>query len=144
VGLLRLIRRFPRVGLETSVALSYEGKPLLATATDICEGGLGLRISHAPPPEGAEVRLSLFLPGHSEPFAVRGVVNQPSLAFHDGIYRFGISFIELSIDARRTLRRYINTRRFLHGELRAPSTNPAVEKRMTERLGRARRQEQLM
>jgi hypothetical protein len=144
MGLLRLLRRFPRVRLETSVALSDGGRPLLAYAFDLSEGGLGLRMPHAPPEDGTLLRISFYLPQQSEPFECMGRIAHPTIAGRDGSFRFGLSFVELDAEERRVLRRYINMRRFLFGDLRAPSTNPAVEKRMEARLVRARRQDLLM
>jgi len=144
MGLLRLLRRFPRVRLETSVALSYGGRPILAYAFDVSEGGLGLRMPHGPPEDGTLLRVSFYLPNQLEPFECHGRIAHPTIAARDGSFRFGLSFVDLGSEDRKLLRRYINTRRFLFGDLRAPSNNPAVEKRMAERLVRARRQDLLM
>ena len=52
---LRLLRRYPRVKLEATVAVAVDGKAVLAQAHDVGEGGIGIELPHLlpaiPPPE---------------------------------------------------------------------------------------------
>ncbi len=144
MGLMRLLRRFPRVRLGTSVAIAHDNRPMLALAFDLSEGGLGLEMHVPPPEEGTRVRVCFQLPGQPEPLEMAGRISHATHFQDEGLFRVGLSFVDLSPHERKALRRYINMRRFLFGDLRAPSTNPAVERRVTERLDRARRHDQLM
>src|SRR5688572_2769383 len=79
MGLLRLLRRFPRVRLETGVAMAHAGRPLLGSAVDISEGGLGMRMRNAPPEDGTMVQMSFYLPGRAEPIETVGRITHPTV-----------------------------------------------------------------
>jgi hypothetical protein len=120
------------VHLDVHVALAYEGRAVLTQAFDVCEGGMGVTMP-VPLPAGSVVSVSFSLPGSPE------LINLAALVLHPENGECGLAFPKIDAMQRRLLRRYINTRRFLHGDLRAPSDNPDVGKRMTERLGKVRR-----
>lgn len=145
MGLLRLLRRFPRVRLDAPVALCADGRPVLAQAMDVSEGGLGLVTALAPPAPDTVITCQFMLPGFDAPIEATGRISHHNGAARAGAgpVRFGVVFVMLSVESRRNLKRYINMRRFLHGDLRAPSDNPVVGERMQARLGRVRRQDEL-
>jgi hypothetical protein len=96
------------------------------------------------PAEGELVSLSFKLPTSTESINVSARVIHV-LCSPDGPEAYlGLQFSSLDEDARRLLRRYIKTRRFLFGDLRAPSSSPVVGERMTQRLRRLRDTAELM
>ncbi|MCC6808336.1 MAG: PilZ domain-containing protein [Deltaproteobacteria bacterium] len=124
------------------MAIAHDGRAILAQATDISEGGVALIVQGTPPPEGATVCVSFKLP--TSP----GALDLSARVIHvmrsgDDFY-LGLQFARLDDAAKKLVRRYINTRRFLFGDLRAPSSSPIVGQRMTERLRRLRRHVALM
>lgn len=142
MGLLRHLRRFPRVRLNTQVALSTRsgsfGEAGLAYVVDISEGGLGATWPLPPPAAGAHYQIVFYLPNVALPVTALAEVVNPSQAA-DGHARFGLHLVEISDEAHKLVRRYVRFRRYLYGDLRAPSDNPQVCQRMTERLGRIRK-----
>lgn len=141
MGFLSHLRRHPRVVLNTQVAVSIEGQVGLAFSSNLSEGGIGLSWHGAVPAVGAQLQLVFYVPGRREPLTVSGVVCGGK-HLPDGSARFGVEFDLLGLDTRRAVHRYVNTRRFLHGDLRAPSGHPQAGQRMTDRLSRLRIREE--
>ena len=131
--LLSHLRRFPRVRLNTQVAIRYGETLGLAFSADVSEGGLGLSWPLAAPPLHTEMQLTFYLPNHSKPLNARAVVVHTQ-ALEDGTGLFGLQFMELDAELRAPIRRYVNMRRFIHGDLRRPSRDPNACQRMSERL----------
>ena len=137
MGFLSHLRRHPRVRLNTQVAVSAAGKVGLAFSSDCSEGGMGLSWHGDVPAIGSPIQVVFYLPTRPEPLTLKGVVIGGK-KMPDGAARFGVGFDILDLEDRRALRRYVNTRRFLHGDLRAPSGHPQACQRMTDRLTRLR------
>jgi c-di-GMP-binding flagellar brake protein YcgR len=135
--LLSHLRRFPRVRLNTQVAIRYGDQLGLAFSADVSEGGLGLSWPLSPPALGDFVQVSFYLPNRREPLNARAVVVHHQ-ALEDGNGLFGVQFTELEPELRRPIRRYVNMRRFVYGDLRKPSRDPVACQRMSERLHRVR------
>jgi c-di-GMP-binding flagellar brake protein YcgR len=145
MGLLRLLRRFPRVQLDTPVALAHERRAFIAEATDVSEGGVAVVIHGEAPPEGAVVNLSFRLPTLNVALELNArLVHVMQSPESETMFYVGLQFVRVDENAKKMLRRYINTRRFLFGDLRAPSSSPIVGQRMTERLRRLRHHVALM
>ncbi len=135
--LLSHLRRFPRVRLTTQVAIAFDGQLALAYAADISEGGLGLSWPQGPPPRGQRLQVSFYLPTQSKPVTLFATVEHTQL-LADGHGLFGVQFAEPTLAERHSIRRYVNLRRFIYGDLRRPSRDPATCQRMSERLHRLR------
>lgn len=101
---------------------------------------MGLSWHGAVPKHGSRIQVVFYIPTKPEPMTIQGVVSGGKQV-EDGSARFGVDFDLLTLDLRRAVRRYVNTRRFLHGDLRAPSNHPQACQRMTDRLTRLRGEE---
>jgi c-di-GMP-binding flagellar brake protein YcgR len=138
MGLLRLLRRFPRVQLDTPVAMADGTRAFIAVATDIGEGGVGVVMHRPPPLEGTIVTLSFRLPQAHVDLELHAKIVHSTQSPSSGEFYVGLQFQALDEPSKKLLHRYINMRRFLFGDLRAPSSSPIVGQRMTERLRRLR------
>lgn len=129
--------------LDTPVAIAMNNRAAIAEATDVSEGGVALIMANAPL-EGTVVGLSFRLPTLNVALELSARVVHVMQSEHSDAFYVGMQFLRVDDESRKLLRRYINTRRFLFGDLRAPSSSPIVGERMTERLRRLRRHVALM
>lgn len=123
--------------LNTQVAIRFGETLGLAFSADISEGGLGLSWPLAPPPLDSEIQVTFYLPNHREPLNAKAIVVHTQ-ALEDGNGLFGVQFTELLPACFVPIRRYVNMRRFIYGDLRRPSRDPNACQRMSERLRRLR------
>jgi hypothetical protein len=86
-------RRGRRAAFHGWVELAVNGERLLATACDLSEGGIGLRLSAPHPEPGVRVETEFALPGFAVPLAVRARVVWSDV----GAGRLGLVFDPLDV-----------------------------------------------
>jgi uncharacterized protein (TIGR02266 family) len=104
------IRQHRRVDLHVEITLESESNFYAGVSNNVSEGGVFVA-THAAPPVGATVTLSLSLPGTGR-FALAGVVRwvREDEVCHGSVPGCGIQWTELPPDARMAIERFVRSR----------------------------------
>lgn len=104
------IRQHRRVDLHVEITLESDSNFYAGVSNNVSEGGVFVA-SHAAPPVGATVTLSLGLPGTGR-FTLAGIVRwvRDDEVCHGALAGCGIQWIDLPTDARHAIEHFVRSR----------------------------------
>jgi hypothetical protein len=118
-------RRYPRRLYKKPVGILYQGRFWQATGEEIGEGGIGI-LSPENIPEGAQVILSLFVPG-GEMAVVRSTVRHNVKANTGDQVPLGLQFVDFAFKYKKKIRDYIAAKTEAEAGNEWDQASPAAE-----------------